>query len=141
MFTPRFHITPEIATALMQFEAVRRELSGLVIEPQLLISLRETATLVSTHFSTQIEGNRLTLPEVKAALKGAKFPGCEWDESELRNHFLAFAHMEMLAALPTPLNEREIQELHSLVMTGKRKPSSYRNQQNVIRDSGTGGIV
>ena len=65
MFKPRFQITPEIAAALMQIEAVRRELSGLVIEPQLLISLRETATLVSTHFSTQIEGNRLTLPEVK----------------------------------------------------------------------------
>jgi hypothetical protein len=35
MFKPRFHITPEIAAALMQIEAVRRELSGLVIEPQL----------------------------------------------------------------------------------------------------------
>lgn len=141
MFTPRFHITPEIAAALMQIEAVRRELSGLVIEPQLLISLRETATLVSTHFSTQIEGNRLTLPEVKAALKGAKFPGRERDETEVRNHFLAFAYMETLAASPTPHDEREIQELHSLVMTGKVKSSPYRDQQNVIRDSGTDGIV
>lgn len=141
MFSPRFHITPEIAAALMQIEAVRRELSGLVIEPQLLVSLRETATLVSTHFSTQIEGNRLTLPEVKAALKGAKFPGRERDETEARNHFLAFAHMEKLAEKAMPLEEGEIQELHSLVMTGKQKASPYRTEQNVIRDSGSGQIV
>ncbi len=141
MFNPRFQITPEIASALMQIEAVRRELSGLVIQPQLLISLRETATLTSTHFSTQIEGNRLTLPEVKAALKGAKFPGRERDETEVRNHFFAFEHMEKLAASPSPLQETEIQQLHGLVMTGKIKPSPYRTQQNVIKDSGNGNIV
>jgi Fic family protein len=141
MFNPRFQITPEIASALMQIEAVRRELSGLVIQPQLLISLRETATLTTTHFSTQIEGNRLTLSEVKAALKGAKFPGRERDETEVRNHFLAFAQMEKLAASPSPLQEKEIQQLHGLVMTGKTKPSPYRTQQNVIKDSGSGKIV
>jgi Fic family protein len=141
MFKPRFQITPEIAAALMQIEAVRRELAGLVIEPQLLISLRETATLVSTHFSTQIEGNRLTLPEVKEVLKGAKFPGRERDETEVRNHYLAFAHMETLADLSSALKENEIQELHALVMTGRSKASPYREQQNVIRDSGSGKIV
>ncbi len=98
MFNPQFQITPSIAAALMRIEAVRRELSGLVIDPRLLISLRETATLSSTHFSTQIEGNRLALPEVKEVLKGAKFPGRERDETEVRNHYLAFAHMEQLAA-------------------------------------------
>ena len=38
MFTPRFQITPEIAADLMQIEAVRRELSSLVIAPQPLAS-------------------------------------------------------------------------------------------------------
>ena len=141
MFKPRFQITPEIASALMQIEAVRRELSGLVIQPQLLVSLRETATLTSTHFSTQIEGNRLTLPEVKAALEGAKFPGRERDETEVRNHFRAFAHMEKLADQQLPLKEKEIQQLHGLVMTGKNKTSPYRQQQNVIKDGASGKIV
>jgi Fic family protein len=141
MFAPRFQITPEIASALMEIEAVRRELSGLVLQPQLLISLRETATLTSTHFSTQIEGNRLTLPEVKAALKGAKFPGRERDETEVRNHFRAFAQMEKLAATQSPLKESEIQQLHGLVMSGRNKLSAYRQQQNVIKDSASGKIV
>jgi Fic family protein len=141
MFKPHFQITPDIASALMQIEAVRRELAGLVIQPQLLMSLRETAVLTSTHFSTQIEGNRLTLPEVAATRKGAKFPGRERDENEVRNHFRAFAHMEDLAESLTFVKVEEIQQLHGLVMTGKSKPSAFRNQQNVIRDSGSGKIV
>jgi Fic family protein len=141
MYNPKYHITSAIAAALMQIEAIRQELSGFIIQPKLLVSLRETATLVSTHFSTQIEGNRLTLPEVKAVIKGAKFPGRERDETEVRNHFLAFAFMEKLSASSTVLQEKEIQQLHSLVMTGKNKASPYRNQQNVVRDSASGKIV
>ena len=68
----------------------------MVIDPQLLISLRETDTLVSTYFSTQIEGSLPTLSRSEEeVLKGAKFPGRERDETEVLNHCLAFAHMEM----------------------------------------------
>ena len=141
MYNPKYHITSAIAAALMQIEAIRQELSGFIIQPKLLVSLRETATLVSTHFSTQIEGNRLTLPEVKAVIKGAKFPGRERDETEVRNHFLAFAFMEQLSASSAAIQEKEIQQLHRLVMTGKSKASPYRNQQNIIRDSTSGKIV
>ncbi|MGE0006107.1 MAG: Fic family protein [Parvibaculaceae bacterium] len=125
----------------MQIEAVRRELEGLVIQPKLLASLRETASLASTHFSTQIEGNRLTLPEVEKARRGAKFPGRERDEREVKHHFTALAYMEQIAEKPLLLSEREIQTLHALVMTGKPSASAYRTQQNVIRESGSGRIV
>lgn len=141
MYSPKFQITAAISVDLMQIEAIRQELSGLVIQPELLVSLRETATLTSTHFSTQIEGNRLTLPEVKAAIKGAKFPGRERDEKEVRNHFLAFEFMEKLSLSQTELLEKEIQQLHGAVLTGKNKASAYRSQQNVIRDSASGQIV
>jgi Fic family protein len=141
MFNPKFQITSALSMALMQIEAIRQELTGLVIQPELLLSLQETAILISTHFSTQIEGNRLTLPEVKAVIKGATFPGRERDEREVRNHFLAFAHMEQLASRQSALQESEIRHLHGLVLLGKNKASKYRDQQNVIRDSGSGHIV
>jgi Fic family protein len=141
MFKPRFRNTAIIATALKQIEALRREFAGFAIQPQLLASLRETAVLNSTHFSTQIEGNCLTLPEVAAARKGAKFPGRERDETEVRNHFRAIAHMEGFAGSTSPVSTVEIQQLHGLVMAGKSRPSAFRNQQNVIRDSGSGRIV
>ena len=70
MFKPSFRITPQITSALMQIEACRQAIDELPIDATVLRRLRETAALSTTHFSTQIEGNRLTLPEVRAAIEG-----------------------------------------------------------------------
>jgi hypothetical protein len=76
------------------------------------------------------------LPEVKAALKGARFPGRERDETEVRNHYLAFAKMEKLANVATPLQESEIQLLQGLMMTGKKKASPITTL--ILRRAGYG---
>ena len=68
----------------MQIEACRQAIDKLPIDATLLRRLRETAALSTTHFSTQIEGNRLTLPEVRAAIQGERMPGRERDEREVR---------------------------------------------------------
>ena len=68
MFRPTFRITPRISSALMQIEACRQAVNDLPIDATVLRQLRETAALATTHFSTFIEGNRLTLPEVRAAI-------------------------------------------------------------------------
>jgi Fic family protein len=79
MFAPVYTITPAIAKALMSIEADRQAVAGLPIDVTVLAKLRETARLVSTHYSTQIEGNRLTQDQVKEALAGARIPGKERD--------------------------------------------------------------
>jgi Fic family protein len=141
MFAPKFQLTPGIASLLMQIEACRQAIDDTPIDATLLRQLRETAALRATHFSTQIEGNRLTLPEVREAIRGARIPGRERDEREVRNHYLALALMEKMADALGPVSENAIQRLHGLVMTGRNKPSPYRVAQNVIRDSATGRIV
>lgn len=125
----------------MQIEAARQTVADAPIRIEILQHLRETARLHSAHYSTQIEGNRLTLPEVAAAAKGEKLPGRERDELEVRNHFRAFAYMERISEANLPLAEAEVQTLHGLVLTGKEQPSGYREGQNVIRESGSGRIV
>jgi Fic family protein len=141
MFKPNFRITARITSALMQIEACRQAIDDLPIDATVLRQLRETAALMTTHFSTQIEGNRLTLPEVRAAIKGERMPGRERDEREVRNHYLALGVMEELSERLGSLSEEDIRRLHGLVMTGRNKPSPYRVTQNVIRDSSTGSIV
>ena len=141
MFKPNFRITPKITSALMQIEASRQAIDDLPIDATVLRRLRETAALATTHFSTQIEGNRLTLPEVRAAIGGARFPGRERDEREVRNHYLALATMERMAETPGGISQDDIKQLHGLVFTGRDKPSPYRTAQNVIRDASTGSIV
>lgn len=134
-------ITAEIATALMAIEGDRQAILELPINTEVLAGLRHTARLAATHYSTQIEGNRLTQAQVAEALHGAHFPGRERDEAEVRNYYRALEHVESLATARGPIHEVELRRVHGLVMNGKPTPSPYRPDQNVIRDAATGRIV
>ena len=126
----------------MTIEAARQALGELPIDVQMLTALRETARLKATHYSTQIEGNRLTQAQVQEALAGARFPGRERDETEVRNYYRALEHVEVLAQQhPGPIEEGDIQRLHGLVLEGRASPTPYRAGQNVIRDATSGDLV
>jgi hypothetical protein len=89
-FTPTFTITPAVANELMRIEAVRQAIRTLPITPRMLANLRETARLFSSHYSTMIEGNRLTQEQV-AQVIGAdqRFPGRERDQNEVKGYYAA----------------------------------------------------
>lgn len=141
MFAPRFEITPSIAKALMTIEADRQAIEQLPIDVEMIASLRETARLRATHYSTQIEGNRLTEVQVKQTLSGAQFPGRERDEAEVRNYYRALEEVERLAQSRGVISEEEVQRIHGWVLEGRATPTPYRDGQNVIRDSRSGEIV
>src|SRR3989344_3704441 len=145
-FNPTYRITADIAKYLMRIEAAKEQVNLLPITPTVLASLRETARLYTTHYSTMIEGNRLNPKEVKEVieLKG-HFPGRQRDEHEVKGYYAALAQMEQYAAQQHhPVTEKVIQTLHALVMSDGRsnaKPTPYRDGQNVIKDGATGTIV
>ena len=144
-FKPVYKITPAIARYLMRIEAAKGKVSWLPVNPTVLASLRETAKLYTTHYSTMIEGNQLKPEEIREViqLKG-HFPGRERDEHEVKGYYTALAQLEQYAAQNHPVTEKAIQTLHALVMSDGRlriKPTHYRDGQNVIKDSGTGTIV
>jgi len=141
VFVPNFRITGAIAKALMSIEADRQAIIELPIDVEMLRSLRETARLVATHYSTQIEGNRLTQIQVQETLTGARFPGRERDTTEVRNYYRAIEEVERLAQRSGPVSENEIRLIHGLVIDGRTTPTEYRDGQNVIRDSVSGSIV
>jgi Fic family protein len=130
-----------MATALMAIEADRQVIMELPITVELLAGLRYSARLAATHYSTQIEGNRLTQAQVEHVLAGAHFPGRERDEAEVRNYYKALEYVESLAAEDVPIGEEAVQRVHALVVTGKPVFDPYRDGQNVIRDSASGAIV
>jgi Fic family protein len=144
-FEPRFTITPGIANALMRIEAAKVAVGHLPITTSALASLRETARLYSTHYSTAIEGNRLTQEQVsKVVEREEHFPGRERDEGEVLGYYAALERVEQLAAGKNPVTEQQIMLLHALVMAGgagRVKPSSFRDGQNVIRDGRNRRIV
>lgn len=144
-FNPTFIITPALAKGLMRIEAVKQAIQMLPITPRVLAHLRETARLFSTHYSTMIEGNRLTQEQVARVIGGDQhFPGRERDQDEVKGYYAALDEAERLAKRRENVSEASIQKLHALVMAGGKtrvKPTPYRDGQNVIRDARSKGIV
>lgn len=144
-FQPVFNISSKLVRFLLDIERVKEKVKYLPLTPKIIGSLRESAKLMTTHYSTMIEGNRLTTNEVREVIfhKG-HFPGREREEQEVKGYYLALEELEHLVARGSPITEKVIQTFHGFVMGGGRKkvkPTPYRTEQNVIKDSQTGGIV
>lgn len=107
----------------------------LPVTANLIASLRETARLQSTHYSTQIEGNVLTQKEVKEVVEGKKggFPGRERDEREVRNYFHALEFVEEHLKHETEISEELIKQIHSLVLTGSKRKTPYREDKMLLK--------
>ncbi|HME09210.1 MAG TPA: Fic family protein, partial [Bryobacteraceae bacterium] len=142
---PAFTITPAVANGLMRIEAVKQAIQMLPITPRVLENLRETARLVSTHYSTMIEGNRLTQEQVGQVIgEDRRFPGRERDQDEVKGYYAALDEVERVAKRGGRITEATVQRLHALVMRGGRtrvKSTPYRDGQNVIRDAHSKRIV
>lgn len=152
-FEPKFLITGTMANNLLEIERVKEGIKNLPVNPKLLNSLRESAKLSAVHYSTQIEGNRLSQEEVKNLISGyapvsskkiISNTGRIRDEKEIKGYYAALDYIEKLAESNTPVTEKIIKHIHALVTGGgstKVKDSEYRYGQNVITDSASGRIV
>jgi Fic family protein len=144
-FHPNSIITPTMATNLMRIEAVREAIRVLPITPRVLANLRETARLFSTHYSTMIEGNRLTQEQVTQVIGGDQhFPGRERDQGEVKGYYAALDEVEHLAKRREKVSETTVQRLHAFIMGGGKtrvKATAYREGQSVIREAHSQGIV
>lgn len=117
----------------MDIEASRQAVSMLPVTSQILESLRVSARFTATHYSTQIEGNRLTAQQVKDVFEGSIFPNRERDEAEVKHYFQAIDLVDQLIEKgPTQIEKVDIQTLHGLVIFGKKAPTPYHDGQNVI---------
>jgi Fic family protein len=141
---PRYALTTTIAKRLMEIEAARAVVEHTPLPPAVEAELRHRARVRSTHYSTRIEGNRLTLEEAELVIAGwrTSFAGRDRDVGEVRNYWNALLRVEDWASKKTPLSEDLIRRLHAQVERGPRaRPSPYRDGQNAIRDSVSGAII
>lgn len=144
-FAPHYTISSQVARDLMRIEAARAMVAVLPLNERVLAGLRQSARLVSTHYSTQIEGNRLTPVQVEqVVIRGERIRQRERDEKEVKGYYAALDYAESYASEHSTITEIYIRTLHALVMAGGKKrwtPTPYRDGQNVIRDSSSGGII
>ncbi len=145
MFNPRFTISSVLANKLVRIENLASELRHASITPTILAGLRETARIQTVHYSTQIEGNLLTLAEVRTVLDEDASPvGRERDEAEVRGYFTALNQVAEWTDADFPISEERLKRLHALVMAGGRQTSKrtpYRQEQNRVQEAGSGRII
>ena len=144
-FKPVYTISDKTAKDLMRIEAAREAVANLPLNERVLSGLRQSSRLASTHYSTQIEGNRLTQAEVKDVLvRGKRIRSRERDEKEVKGYYKALDYAESFAIKHVKITESYIRKLHALVMAGGKtrcSPTPYRDGQNVIREANSGGVV
>ena|SRR3990167_11270541 len=145
MFEPQFKLTPALVKILIEIEALKQEIDLLPLTPKVLAGLRETAKLSTIHYSTMIEGNRLTQEEVNQVINyKASIKNKNRDEKEVLGYFAALDYLEKLVKEEAEISQKIIKTIHALVMAaGKQnvKPTPYRDGQNVIREGLTHKIV
>ncbi len=145
MFAPKFNISHAIAQKLVRIERLASDLRHLQIQPNVLAGLRETARIHTIHYSTFIEGNRLTMAEVQTVLYEDEHPtGKTRDEGEVRGYYIALNQVADWVEADLDITEDRIQRLHALVMAEGRQSiakTPYREVQNVIRNAKTKSIT
>jgi Fic family protein len=141
-FSPKFTITPKLLSLIADIEVSRQSVVNLPITAHMLSSLRETARLMATHYSTAIEGNRLSQAEVREVIAGGgNFPNREKDEREVRNYYKALDYVEQLASKKGKITETHIRTIHGITFKSSERPTPYRDEQNVIREGPKGLVV
>jgi Fic family protein len=143
-WNPNYKLTNEAVNFLMKLASVKDTISGMVLSPKVEAKLKHEARLRSTHYSTRIEGNRLSLKQTKDVIDENKknFYGRERDVKEVGNYWNALVEVEKLAGKQAEFSEDLIKGLHAMVHKGGHsKPTPYRTEQNVIREAGSGAIV
>jgi len=137
-----YTFTSSIVRNLQVIERVRERVRLTILPPVIAEQLRQQAHIRSTHYSTRIEGNRLTLKETEQVIQqGRLFPGRERDVGEVERYYQVLQQVEKWVEGKQKITEARIKKIHAMLYKGRvAKPTPYRDGQNVIREM-SGKIV
>ena len=130
-FDPAFKITPRLLRDLEAVAEVRAKIAEATIQVAWVPQLQKDSRHRGAHASTAIEGNPLTLPEVRALEAGTPLPTRpERARREILNYFAGLRFVEKRAAKKKPITHEDIFRLHRLLAAGvmdQGEPGSYRS--------------
>jgi Fic family protein len=138
-FDPKYTITHNILKNLTKIEVIKEAFERNPVTPSFMASLRSSAKMASVHYSTKIEGNRLTLKQVEEAiLRKKNVLHQERDLSEVRAYYKAMDYAEKCLEKKLPFSEAFIKKIHDIVEVFS---TPYRDGQNAIYDNLSGNVV
>ncbi|HHY84911.1 MAG TPA: Fic family protein [Verrucomicrobia bacterium] len=114
-YQPKFTITPLLLARVENIAALREQIQGAAVQVPWIPALQKDTRARNTHSSTAIEGNPLTLEEVRALEEGAIVAAPERARREVLNYFAALRHVEKQAGRKKRLAHEDIFRLHAII--------------------------
>lgn len=117
-YEPQFTITPLLVNQIEGIAALRERILGATVNVSWVPSLQVDSMARNAHSSTAIEGNPLTLAQVRAIEEGLAVPAvAERATREVQNYFAGLRHIEKSVAMKTVRHE-DVFELHRILAGG-----------------------
>jgi Fic family protein len=114
-YQPQFAITPALLSRVERIAALRERILAAAVQVQWIPALQKDTRTRNTHSSTAIEGNPLTLEQVRAVEEGRDLPAVALrPRREVSNYFAGLRFVEKNAA-KSPLTHDDMLSLHRII--------------------------
>ena len=114
-YQPEFTITPRLLSRVEAIAAVRERILGTAVEVPWIPALQKDTRARNAHSSTAIEGNPLTLDQVRAVEEGRELAAVNSRaQREVVNYFAALRHIEKHAT-KSRITHEDIFRLHKIM--------------------------
>ena len=118
-FAPKFTVTARLLRELEAIAALQARIAASTVQVAWTPQLAKDSRQRGAHASTAIEGNPLTLEEVRALEGGAALPvHTERSRREVLNYFAGLRWVEKRARQKRPVTHEDVFRLHSLLAEG-----------------------
>ncbi|MBU3666170.1 MAG: Fic family protein [Chthoniobacterales bacterium] len=114
-YEPQFRITPRLLTLVEQTASLRERIQSAAVELSWIPALQKDTRTRNSHASTAIEGNPLTLEQVRALEEGRELSSVEArPKREILNYFAGLRYVEKHAGKKT-IRHEDVLDLHRLL--------------------------
>lgn len=129
-YEPHFTITPRLMDLVEKIAGIRERIQTAAVDVSWIPALQLDTRARNTHSSTAIEGNPLTLEQVRALEEGRNVPAVtERSRREVLNYFAGLRYIEKHAGKKT-IAHKDLFRLHRIIaedVMDQGEPGSYRS--------------
>jgi Fic family protein len=114
-YVPKYAITGRLLKTLEAITALKTKIESSAVSVAWIPSIKKDAFLRTSHSSTAIEGNPLTLKEVKILSEGGNLPNARSKHVyEVLNYFAALRFIEQHSKAKA-ISEKDVLKLHAII--------------------------
>jgi cell filamentation protein, protein adenylyltransferase len=136
-FKPEYTITPALLSQVEQVAALRERILAAAVQVPWIPALQKDTRIRNAHSSTAIEGNPLTLEQVRAIEEGRELPATsQRPRREVANYFAGLRFVEKNSKRET-ITHTEVLKLHRIMagdVMDQGKAGEYRSIRVKVGD-------